>query len=346
MASEVLEMSERVGILLIALLFGCESIIDVEIPSGYEPKLVITSHFSSDSLWSLEVSKSTDLRDDSSPIDLKLSDASIIISSVEGSFRDSLHPIGHGLYQTDQHHRPIKGMTYNVEVTVGGFPTATASSVAPNLKSELLDMNLISQISSSETEQYQLRLRLVDLPGDNYYKLKLYQAVPACKDTTGGISFEDNPNYSLMYDFLSFQSKAPSFHEFIEAVDDPTIPDVEDEFGTAYFSDQLFDSTTREFEIIFKPLILKSVKPYLMLELTAFSNESFAYERSLELHQLYLEIPNLLQTSNRLTVYTNVENGLGIFAGSTSDRYWFDTRGNRWMDDIREIDKEEIVSCE
>ncbi len=344
MAIEVLTMRGIIPVLLTAALFGCESIIDVEIPGGYESQLVVTSHFSSDSLWAVEVGKSIPLRDDSHPNDLKLSNARIIING-EDAFRDSLHQIDFGLYQTSQNYRPINGINYTVEVTVDGFPVVTASSRAPSLNSALLDMKLVPQEDSSTPDQYKLRIRLVDQPGDNYYKLNLYQAVPVCRDTTGSQRYEDDPNYSLDYDFLIFQSKAPSFHEFIEAVDDPTVPDIEDEFGTAYFSDQLFDSTTREFEIIFEPMTLKSVNPYLMLKLTAFSNESFAYERSLELHQLFIEIPNLLQTSNRLTVYTNVENGLGIFAGSTSDSYWFDTNGNQWMEDVRGVGNEDIQPC-
>ncbi|MCY4170667.1 MAG: DUF4249 family protein [Bacteroidetes bacterium] len=337
-------MPVRIRILLIALLIGCETIVDVEIPGGYESKLIVTSHFSSDSLWTIEVSKSIPLRDDATPSDLKLSDAQIIISG-EGSFRDSLHQIDLGLYQTNLNHYPVKGVTYKVDVTVDGFPSASATSRVPSLASELLSVDRIQTEGASEPERYTLRVRLVDLPENNYYKLNVYQAVPICRDSTGGLAFEDNPNYSLAYDFLTFESKAPSFHEYIEAVDDPTIPDIEDEFITAYFSDELFESTTRDFEIIFEPMTLKSVNPYFMLKLTAFSDESFAYERSVELHELFLEIPNLLQTSNRLTVYTNIENGLGIFAGSTSDKYWFDANGNTWMEDIRGIGQGEIQPC-
>ncbi len=83
-----------------------------------------------------------------------------------------------------------------------------------------------------------------------------------------------------------------------------------------------------------------------MLVLTALSNESFAYERSLELHDIFLHTPNILQTSNRLAVYTNVLNGLGIFAGYTSDVYRFDTEGNEWQEDVLGVGTNELQPCQ
>ena len=165
-------------------------------------------------------------------------------------------------------------------------------------------------------------------------------------DETGSIRIEDDPRHSVDYDWLFFQSNSPSFHAYIEAVDDPTIPDVEENFGPAFFSDQLFEATAKEFEITFEPMIFESIRPYFMLVLTALSDESFAYERSFGLHDIFLSTPNILQTGNRLTVYTNIQNGLGIFAGYTSDRYWFDTEGNEWQEDVRGIGEGELLPCQ
>lgn len=337
-------MREWIGILLFILLCGCETIVDLDIPGGYQPKLVVTAHFSPDSLWKLHVGKSVPLTDISKPSELMVPDASIIIFGEDG-FRDTLQHIDRGVYQTIHNHHPISDETYKVHVNVDGFPLVEASSRAPFLESELLEMENISRIDSSAAEHYRLRLRLADQPGKNYYRLNLYQVMPFCKDDTGGLRIEDDPGYSVGYDWLSFQGNSPSFYAYIEAVDDPTIPDLEEDYETAFFSDQLFEAATKEFEITFEPIIFESISPHFMLVLTALSEELFAYERSLELHDIFLHTPNIFQSSNRLAVYANVLNGLGIFAGYTSHRYRFDTEGNEWQEDVLGIGTGELQPC-
>ena len=104
-------------------------------------------------------------------------------------------------------------------------------------------------------------------------------------------------------------------------------------FFSAFLSDQLFEATTQEFEITFEPTVFDFVSPYFILELSALSDDLFAFERSLVLHDYYLFGPNITRSSPAV-VYSNVVNGLGVFAGYTSDTYRFDAEGNEWEEDL------------
>lgn len=82
-----------------------------------------------------------------------------------------------------------------------------------------------------------------------------------------------------------------------------------------------------------------------MLVLTALSDDLFAFERSVVLQDLFVGIPNIIQ-SNLPIVHTNILNGLGIFAGSTTDTYRFDGNGNEWQENVLGIGEGELEPCQ
>ena len=325
-------MRQCLTILLFGVFCGCETIVELDIPSDYQAKLVVESQFSPDSLWTFRVGKSVPYTETVEPSELIVPDARIIISD-ENHFRDTLQHVGGGIYKTLQGHRPVSGTTYNVKASASGFSEVQASSWAPPLQSELLEIESMEVENSSDRERYVLRFSIADQPGSNYYNLNLYQVMPFCEDDNGWFRIEDGPDYTTRYKPIFFGSNSPSFHAFIETVDDPIYPRIENKFSGAFLSDQLFEATTQEFEITFEPTAFEFVSPYFKLELSALSDDLFAFERSLELHDYYLFGPDLARSSPAV-VYTNVVNGLGIFAGYTSDTYRFDAKGNEWQEDL------------
>ncbi len=337
-------MREWIGLLLFSVLCGCETIVDFDIPDGYQSSLVVQSHFSPDSLWSVQLSKSVPLRDTSESSELLVSGATVIISG-EDNFRDTLQQVDHGIYRTLQGHRPIIGVLYRVQVKVDGFPDVEAFSQIPLLSSELVDLHRIVPSDSSTAERFRLRFTLKDQPDKNYYRLNLYQAIPVCETEDGLRRIgRDHPSYSLDYRLTSFQSNSPSFTDFAGTVDDPTYTNLSESFVTAYFSDQLFESTTRQFEITFEPRIFESIRPHYRLALTALSDDLFAFERSLDIYDLYVGLPNISQR-NPAVVYTNVQNGFGIFAGYSEDNFRFDEQGNEWEEERLGVGENELAPC-
>ncbi len=336
-------MRERIGLLFFLIaLSGCQTIVDLDVPNGYQSKLVVESQFSPDSLWKVKVERSVPLGDITEPSGLIVEDAKVIVTG-EGNFRDSLEYLGNGIYQTLHDHRPIPDVTYMVQVNVDGFPEAEASSWAPPLTSKLLILEREAPVDSFYPDHFRLRFELTDRSGTNYYRLRLFQVVPICSDD-GSRIFRDDPTSSKGYRRISFRSRSPSFRGFPDAVDDPTIPTLDDKFGSAFFSDQLFESTTTEFEITFESMRLESVGTYLMLIVTVLNNDLFAFERTLSLHDIFLDVPNITYMKS-VEIHTNVRNGLGIFAGYTSDTYRFDAEGNEWTEDVLGIGTGDISPC-
>ncbi len=338
-------MREWVAILLFAAVCGCETVVDLEVPGGYQSQLVVESKFSPDSLWRVEIGRSAPLKDAAMRNELMISDAMVVILG-ENDFRDTLRQIAHGVYQTAYGYQPERGTVYRIQVNVDGYPQTAASSQAPPLQSDLLKVERFAIDNSSATESYEIRLRLEDRTGKNYYRLVLFQVAPFCRhdEVLGSRRIGDDPSYTRDYSRLTFQSSSPSFRDYIEAVDDPTVPDFENEFWSAYFSDQLFESTTKEFAITFEADAFEAIGPHFMLVLTAFSDDLFVYERSVTLHDLFVGIPNIIQR-NPVKVHTNIQNGLGIFAGYTADTYRFDEDGNEWKEDVLGIGGDELEPC-
>ena len=330
-------------ILFFVVFCGCESALDLDIPGGYDSQLVIQSHFTPDSLWEFRVGKSAPVRGTIDPNELIVPDAKIVIFG-EDRFRETLHYVGHGIYQTAQGQRPIRGISYTVQVSATGFPQAEASSWAPPLKSKLLEVKRTAKHDSLGTEDYELRFELEDQPGSNYYRMALHQVVPLCEREGWGIFVEDVPGNVIDYWRLVFQSNSTSFRDYIETVDDPTIPYQDDDFWGPYFSDKLFEATTKEFKITFEATIFESIHPHFSLVLSSLSEDMFVFERSIVLHDLFLAAPSIAQ-SNPAVVHTNVVNGLGIFAGYTNDTYRFDAAGEEWQEDVLGIGIGEIQSC-
>lgn len=333
------------SILLLVIAFcGCESVIDLEIPSDYQPKLVVESHFSPDSLWTFRVGKSIQHSETIDPAKLIVPDARIVILG-EDSFRDTLEHRDGGIYQTAGDDRPLSGIRYEVQVDAPGFEQVEASSLAPILESEFFHFERLERIDSIRTERYVLRFRIMDQPGKNYFTLNLSQVVPFCKTEDSWIRIEDDPGYATRYSVIPFRSQSSSFHAYVETVDDPVFPNLDNEFWTAYFSDQLFEATTQEFEITFEPMIFESIPPRFMLVLSVLSDDLFAFERSLVIHDYFFYGPNISRSSPPV-VYSNVNRGLGIFAGYTNNTYRFDSEGNDWTEESIGLGTHDVKPCQ
>lgn len=338
-------MREWKFILLIGVLCGCESVVDLDLPGDYQSKLVIESVFSPDSLWKVHVGKSVLIGVNLPANELIVPNAEIIIFD-EDRFRDTLHHINDGVYRSMRDHRPVSGTRYRMQVSAPGFTEAEASSWAPPLQSEFLEIKSIPYEDPYSEERYSIRFRLADRPGKNYYSITLDQVMPYCEPVDGGMSIRDGAGYWTDYWFLLFQSTWPSFYVYPEAVDDPLYPDFDNTFiGGAYFSDRLFEATTVEFEMTFESRSFESIGSYFMVTITALSEDLFAYQRSIGHYDLYVNEPNLTRNTP-VTVYTNFRNGLGLFAGYTVESHRFDANGNEWEEDVVGVGVGEIGPCQ
>jgi len=338
-------MRKLVLILLITWFSACESMVDLEIPDGYQSKLIIESYFSSDSIWSMRVGKSVHLLDTSDFSDLIVPNAQVIISG-RNNFSDTLEYDGSGFYRSVHNHYPQSGINYTAEVIAPGFPGTISSSQAPLLRSELLEIRYISRDDSLQTDEYAIRFKVEDQSGPNYYTLALYQVAPVCYLENWGSIIRDDPKYSIRLWGLRFRSSYPDFHSYIETVDDPTIPELGFyDYGFPYFSDQLFEARTQEFQLRFDARYLNTIGPHFMIQLQALSVDLFAYERSIVIQDLFISEPNFSDKNPNL-LYSNVQNGLGVFAGYTTKRHQVSADGGTWNEAALGVVRGELQDCE
>lgn len=331
-------MLRMAGIIFILFLLGaCESIIDVETPSD-EHKIVAHSFFTPDSVWTVNTELS--LHTSGFPVTLSSADPGqtvVVVSDDLGgvdTLRYNPEPSGDN-YRSARGMRPRPGVTYTLRVEMPGFISSeTLSPPAPAEASARLPERVpVQNIAySNDNGTSLLSFSIADPPGNNYYRLELFQVGP---EDTGPISndtlfirsaVEDVFNYRE----VDFRSTDPAFRFHYGAVGNlEQNEDINfDFYGRAVFSDDLFDGMSHNIEITFKPHTYPGFQPRFTIILSTLSYEMFTYLHTLDQHQ---------QTASYyasevypIPVYTNIKNGFGVFGGYVTDTYRFDEEGNEW----------------
>ena len=348
----------RFLLILIGIQLGCESVVDLEISGDYRSKIVVDGTFTPDSLWSIHVGKSILLYEDGADYGV-VSDA-IVVVSPEGGEGDTLQHVGQGHYRTMQNLRPMAGKRYNLHVSVPGLGTVEASSLTPALESELVEVWQQAPRDTVDTQQISFRIRLKNHPGKNYYNIRIDQVVPFCSCTltqscrciySSGDDdcIQDKPGNTTRYQISQFGSMPPFLRRYITDVDDPfyepALPLGIIPFASAYFTDDSFENSILEFNIDLESYVFETIDPLFKLEISELDPEWFTYQRSLELQDSYL-LGSEFFLSRPVEVYSNIQGGLGIFAGYTRHTYWFDAEGKPWEEDVIGVNSGTVQPCD
>lgn len=339
-------MDARYGLVLLAMLVACETPLDIAISSDYESVLVVNSFFTPDSVWTLRVSRSVPIEEPASALELFVADAIVTLSEASGT-RETLQHRAEGTFHSVLGSHPLVGETYELAITSPGFESVRAVSVAPELESEFTGI-APAGADLDEGVFYRIRFNVTDRPGKSYYRLSLYQVAPSCRTRSGHVSVHDAPTAVLDYTKLTFESAAPSFYHDAAVLDEP--PNALDEEGVpffaAYFSDRLFENAARDFEIVFEREGFQAATDSLfMLVVSALSEDQIRHDRTLLLQDDYLFAADPVFTKP-IDVYSNVEGGLGIFAGYTSDTFRFDLDGRKWKESGIGIGEHPLPPCD
>lgn len=176
----------------------------------------------------------------------------------------------------------------------------------PDYKSISAEMTTISKVNltsvdtSSYTTQDGLRKKAIlkwkDPVGENYYFIRVSQY---------------DPKYEYVYDTY-FASSDPS-------VNNANTPGIngQQEFDEAIFSDVLFEGQDKSFELNFWTYIADSIQnqPIYTYQLMTMNKETYLYYQSAKKH---LNSDPFL--SEPIKVYSNIENGFGIFGSRFSSK--------------------------
>lgn len=276
------------------VLSSCEKIIDLPIEYT-EPKVVVNSITSPDSLWQVYLSASKYIYETG---DIQLIPNAIVSIQEEGGAEFGLTPQGNGMYISDTK-KPIAGKTYLLSVTHPDYESVSSTTAIPS-EIQLKSIEVLENVTIESYTYKKVRLKFDDPAGKNYYRISFFQTGLGYDWMTGGedltwteyafwINYQD-PNANSIDGTLTGSESILLSDEFFD--------------GKEYAIDVLidgyyFDYYQTEYDMYFK------------VKLHHLSQEYYRFAISL---QKYQEGSNLDFFTQPVQVYTNIENGLGIFA--------------------------------
>ena len=295
-----------------------EQVIELDVPP-YEPRLVLGGFPTPDSVFAVRVGRSASTLDPRTvDDDLLLSTARVVLFA-DGAFLDSLHYVGPttqgdyyevpGYYSSVRGLHPEAGRTYTLRVEAPGFPPAEATTTLPTPPTFTAAFEGFGA-PNPQGRPARLAVALDDPPGDQTYGLSV-----------SGRTTLDGAPYVRAYPFLSAE---PAFRESLGDIDEAIAVDFFDvgfepgnglrAFSRTYFRDDLFAGTAFAFDL--DVLLFGDAEGQTQLTVTVASlDEDYArYQQTIALQSQTEGNP----FSEPVRIHSNVEGGLGVFAGYTS----------------------------
>jgi len=282
-------MKNNINILVFALLLfttSCETETEIK-EMKYQKKIVVNSLFSNEKAIEVDVSQSRSVLDKNSSFDLEGSKVQLLYS---GGTIDLFFDTIDKKYYLTNHFLPVPGTEYTIQVQSPGFVTARSTTkliaLPQNLVFELIEN---TSVDSDGVPQDQLRVSLLDHKGEeNYYQMQLYY----------------------------YSSTQLGFMPFVpENADSENTGLFRNSDNSFLFSDKNKDGQTISFKFTI-PFDQSTGTPRFMIEFFSLSKDYYEYERTQTLYNqgeagfgsLFFE---------PVQIYSNISNGLGIFAGKT-----------------------------
>jgi len=267
------------------LFFSCEKDVDIDIPDKGR-KIVVNSVFDNDFPIELTLHRSLYILDNGQF--RVISDAGVYLYEND-LIKDTLKEAEtKGLYISSVYPKP--GFKYKIKVNDNN-EIVDSECTMPQVISIA---NIDTQSITREGEKYlRLSIQINDEPGvKNYYRAGIVRE---------GWFYNNEENYEDMYYFMYYETT------------DLSVSDNYD--GTKLFTDNLFDGKVYTFNMdIHKGHLYNntdSINTFIILE--NLSEAYYLYTRSSS-QQMYLQGNPF---SEPVIVYSNINNGYGIFAGAS-----------------------------
>lgn len=286
-----------ISIILIALTLGCEKIIDIDIPEG-ERKIVLNGLINPDSLVKVNISRSLSVLENNEFVYLENAGVKLYRDDTE---LGTLAYLGSGFYELADYN-PESGYDYRLEVNYQGLNSVTAIT-------QLLNPIEYSEIdTSSTTDEWgggslKVSFSFTDPPEQDYYAISV---------TATHKVFD---YYSFTY--LDSLTTYPIYFDFINSSEGPQSMFIEEGTTTyygnkAFFADDLFNGKKMNIDLgIGKYSFFDADTVWLKINLEHVSQPYYFYAISSGKYDQSAGNP----FAEPVSVYTNVENGLGIFSG-------------------------------
>ncbi|MCY4674352.1 MAG: DUF4249 family protein [Bacteroidetes bacterium] len=294
---------------MVLFCLGCETIVEVD-PPEYDSEPVVTSFFSPDSIWSVTMHRSLGITVKRDATREYISDASVRI--MDGSnMVDILSYQGNGRYVSGTGGSPSYGTQYTLQVDFPGQASIQATSAAPSpvVISDYSIEYRPPEFDIIPVSRYQLKIVFSDMPGINFYRIGVYRRV-----RNQYASDETDPD--SVYRTISFDGLTPGWScGYFTDIADPIDPGGGSGLSCGEFvvTDRLFDGKDYSWSGTTLNVSDEIGKKELRLIISSLSEDYYKYFQSLErnvFHDPLIEEP--------FPMHSNVNGGLGVFAGYTN----------------------------
>lgn len=296
-------------ILTVIILVSCEDYLTKEIPFedvGFEELLVINSTINSETeILEVSISKNINFAD-ATRAEYQFVNGAAIKLTVAGTDVYEAKPMPSpimGIYNyfIDLGEIDIVNKTLKLEATHPDYPTATSETIIPKPATfidQTFEVDATTKVIFGYTEVYdKLTATFQDDPdSENYYSFKILQV-----GTPDTLIFDEDGDGDL--DTLIYTN---TFFASMES-DDINAEYVGDYPNELLFSDKNFNGQEYSFELLAQ---IWGQTDSLVLSYESISESDFYFRQS---YINYLNAQDFGFFSEPVTLYSNIENGLGVF---------------------------------
>lgn len=305
-------------VFVVLSLFGCnfyETEVPIDLPAP-KPKLVLHSAFTPFDLpalvklFSVSVSQNAGVFDTTKMV--PIADATVSLF-IDGKFDQILkYSSGSGLYWSNFY--PNAGIEYSIKVEKEGFETVTTNgTIPPKVAIKNCELTPFAGLNSDNLAFSQLSVTFDD-PADqiNYYEIMVLDYG------------QEKDKYRLTTNdkIITSESYYPS----------PVLMDA-DLPKRLLFNDRLINGKTHTVEMTFhaNQVLIRGklfITPNLLyIAFRSVSKDYYLYYTSLLKHTYNRRSDMLFGIAEPSPVYTNIQNGYGLFAGYAEDTrsFWVDS---------------------
>ena len=295
-------------LILLLLFSGCETIIDIDIPED-EPRLVLNGFINPDSTLSISLFQSMGILETGEFRAVEA--ANVTVYDKDGVRIADLTDSGSGRYMSA--FIPEVGQEYRIEASKSNFATVESSDMIPSDSAEVISINLNLTESGFEgggSGEYDIDFTIRDYAGTDFYEVQVFERSVYEFD---GQRYENFGNRFL-------ESEDPVFDEFNSS-------GLGLLFGDALFDEGELKITVSTYLNLGNNCdeVPECLSEESFLIVRKVSESYFRYNRTLRLQQDLEGNP----FAEPVSVFNNIKNGFGIFAGYRNSTFLLEVPENQ-----------------
>jgi len=264
------------------------------------PRIVVNSLFTNDSIWSAHISRSVGVLETTSYT--TIDNASVNIFDDNANLVTTLTHQGDGLYTSPTGVSPQPNQSYTLEASASGYESVNATNSIPSAV-PIYQLDTVTSTNNDGETILEATITFQDPPNiSNYYMLEVF-VTGMYYDEWEQDSIEIREPLQISCDDIN-----------VETVNRFNFGGFENTYLYLMLKDQNFDG--ENYSLTFSVINyaeLKEMDLFGEIRLVNTSEEYFNYLKSFNMYQRTINNP----FATPVQVYSNVNNGMGIFAGGT-----------------------------